>query len=50
MGFRQEVAFESSGIFEEHGEQAEPGAQSLGRTGNRGCLWPGEGLAGEKGD
>lgn len=50
MGFREEVAFESSGSFEEYGEQAGPGAQSLGRTGYWGCLWPGEGLAGEKAD
>lgn len=48
MGFGEEVACESSGSFEEYGEQAGPGAQSLGRTGNWGCLWPGEGLAGEK--
>lgn len=49
MGFREEVASESSGSFGEYGEQAGPGAQSLGRTGTGAVCGQERGLQGRTG-
>ena len=49
MGFREEVASESSGSFGEYGERAGPGAQSPGRTGTGAVCGQERGLQGRRG-